>query len=137
MNAITKNIITMLLTVVMINLMFMNVKSDELFDRNNPMIEQGDTISCLRSMKVFVTVYRYKSGRSRTADGSVIRPNVKWCAVSRDILANNNLKFGDTLIYKDIGYAIRDLTHKRLRHTVDILMHSNKIFAETGVVYFK
>lgn len=86
-------------------------------------------------ISVFVTVYKYSTGRCITADGSVIRPGVMWCAVSPDMLKKHGLKFGDTIVYKDTKYAIHDLTHRRLKNTVDILVHDDSYFSESSTIY--
>ena len=94
-----------------------------------------EVIAIKKIISVFVTTYKYNKNTERTADGSVIKPGVLWCAVSPDMLKDHNLSFGDTMFYKEVGYAIHDLTNERLKKTVDILIHDNDIFAESSSIY--
>ena len=88
-----------------------------------------------KAINVFVTVYKYTKEQCLTADGSTIRPGVFWCAVSPDMLKKHDLSFGDTIVYKDVGYVIHDLTSERLKNTVDILIHDNDVFSESNLIY--
>jgi hypothetical protein len=86
---------------------------------------------------VTVTSYHAQRYKSKTADGSVISPGVMWCAISKDLMKRMGLQFGDTIYYNDVGYAVRDLTHDRMRNTVDILVHNREMILEKALVYFK
>ena len=100
-------------------------------------IYKGIDVSPKKILNVFVTVYKYTEENCVTADGSIIRPGVFWCAASPDLIKNHNLSFGDTIFYKDVGYALHDLTHKRLKSTIDILIHDHKVFSEFADIYIE
>ena len=65
-----------------------------------------------------------------TADGSKInlhhlkRGRIKWCAISRDLLYLFPKNKPKRVYKKKIGvYEVRDVTNKRFKHRVDILIH--------------
>jgi len=116
-------------------MLFMLLFSIDLYNGGRTVMPPDIIDMSKKEINVFVTTYKYSKERCTTADGSIIRPGVFWCAVSPDLLRDNDLNFGDTIIYKDIGYAIHDLTHERLRGTVDILIHDNNVFSESNKIY--
>lgn len=63
-----------------------------------------------------------------TADGSRIpdNVNVKWCAVSRDMLRDNIVSFGDTIVFNMTDYVVKDKMNERFRRKIDILQHESE-----------
>lgn len=77
-----------------------------------------------------------------TSDGSRINmrklknKKIRWCAISRDLLFLFPKNKTRRIWIEGYGvYEVRDVTHKRLRHTVDILLHpsDNKKICEQRV----
>ena len=65
-----------------------------------------------------------------TADGSKIdlhhlkRGNIKWCAISRDLLYLFPKNKPKRVHIEGFGvYEVRDVTNKRYKHRIDILIH--------------
>ena len=65
-----------------------------------------------------------------TADGSVInlsklkQNKIRWCAVSRDLLAFFPKNKPKRVWIEGYGvYEVHDVTNKRIKNTVDILLH--------------
>ena len=65
-----------------------------------------------------------------TADGSKInlhhlkRGRIKWCAVSRDLLYLFPKNKPKKVFIEGFGvYEVRDVTNKRYKHRIDILIH--------------
>ena len=65
-----------------------------------------------------------------TADGSKInlhhlkRGRIKWCAVSRDLLYLFPKNKPKRVFIEGFGvYEVRDVTNKRYKHRIDILIH--------------
>lgn len=90
-----------------------------------------------RQAVVKITSYHSGDFDTKTADGSVIIEGVRWCAVSRDLMDSLDIEFGDTLVFNDVGYAVKDNTHRRMRMTVDILVHDRSMMLEYDTVYVK
>ena len=85
-----------------------------------------------------VTITVYNEGR-QTADGSIIpwqkvkNGTIHWCAISPDLLKKNGgpYEFGDIIHIEgtedlDGDYVIHDLTSKRHRNWVDLLVPPSK-----------
>ena len=81
-----------------------------------------------------VTITVYNKGR-QTADGSIIpwqkvkNKTIRWCAISPNLLKKNGgpYEFGDTIHVEGTGnldgdYVIHDLTSKRHRNWIDLLV---------------
>lgn len=75
-----------------------------------------------------------------TSDGSVIdmrklkAKKLKWCAVSRDLLCLFKKDKPKRIWIEGHGiFEVRDVTHRRLKHTVDILQHPE----DTGDIFGK
>ena len=65
-----------------------------------------------------------------TADGSKInlhhlkRGNIKWCAISRDLLYLFPKNKPKRVFIEGFGvYEVKDIMHKRHKHRIDILIH--------------
>lgn len=65
-----------------------------------------------------------------TADGSKInlhhlkRGSIRWCAISRDLLYLFPKNKPKKVFIEGFGvYEVRDITNKRFKHRVDILVH--------------
>ena len=65
-----------------------------------------------------------------TADGSKInlhhlkRGRIKWCAISRDLLYLFPKNKPKRVFIEGFGvYEVRDVTNKRFKHRIDILIH--------------
>jgi 3D (Asp-Asp-Asp) domain-containing protein len=58
-----------------------------------------------------------------TASGQTVRVGI--IALSRDLEKEFNLKFGDMVELRGLGYfEFQDRMNKRMRHSVDIFMHN-------------
>ena len=85
-----------------------------------------------RSLPVSATVY-YPTGQPTYDGTAIIRkaiPHLAWCAISPDVLRKSGWHMGDTLLvsggqlpcyFKGL-YVLHDLTNRRLRNRVDILV---------------
>lgn len=104
-------------------------------DKTLVIVQKNEPV--LRSARVTITSYHAQKWQTKTADGSVITPGVMWCAISKDLMKSMDLQFGDTIYYNEVGYAVKDLTHNRLKNTVDILVHNREMILEKAMVYFK
>lgn len=103
------------------------------------------TLTCAaKSHKVKVTCYQpvvaqCNSNPMITADGSRINMNqlkagqVKWCAVSRDLL--KHYPYGSKIYIEGHGwYEVHDTCNKRFTNLVDILIHpTHKGFCKKDV----
>lgn len=126
---------------------------------NNPrlFIDGGFVSGVLRDagyIKVTATVYNPEEGQCdadplTTADGSKIdlaeleAGNIRWIAVSRDLLKEGNLHYGDVveIVSNDSTingrYEIRDTMNKRYREKIDILMPSGRRIGKWNVLIKK
>ena len=73
-----------------------------------------------------------------TADGSHVdlhklkRGKIRWCAVSRELLRHFPKDKPKRIWIEGYGvYEVRDVTHKRIKNTVDIMLHP----ADRQVIY--
>lgn len=96
---------------------------------------------------VTVTVYnpvkeQTDSSPLETADGSRInlskleRDKIRWVAVSRDLLKNNKLSYGDKIILKssnlpeelnDLVWEVRDTMNPKWKNRIDLLSLNRKL----------
>ena len=83
------------------------------------------TLTCYQPVKS-----QYNSEPLITADGSKInlhhlkRGRIKWCAVSRDLLYLFPKNKPKKVFIEGFGvYEVRDVTNKRYKHRIDILIH--------------
>ena len=95
------------------------------------------TIKCCAQTVTHVKLTCYQPVKSQcnnqpliTADGSKInlhhlkRGRIKWCAVSRDLLYLFPKNKPKRVFIEGFGvYEVRDVTNKRFKHRVDILIH--------------
>lgn len=62
-----------------------------------------------------------------TVDGSKIikGTTLNWCAVSHDILNEYGFNYGDTVLFDNKKYIIKDKMNSRFRKSIDILINDD------------
>lgn len=91
--------------------------------------------TCAQSFRVKLTGYHPVKSECDanpliTADGSHVdlrklkKGKIRWCAVSRELLRHFPKDKPKRIWIEDYGvYEVRDVTHKRIKNTVDIMLH--------------
>lgn len=99
--------------------------------------------TCAQSFRVKLTGYHPVKAECDanpliTADGSHVdlhklkRGKIRWCAVSRELLRHFPKDKPKRIWIEGYGvYEVRDVTHKRIKNTVDIMLHP----ADKQVIY--
>ena len=94
---------------------------------------------CRKTVDVSVSAYsmaeQYDSN-GKTASGMIPQPG--FIAISRDLVREHGLSFGDTVWIKGLGeYVVQDWTHLRKSNTVDIFMESYRKAKNFGIKKLK
>lgn len=118
-------------------MMFLSFFSLKSFTKENKGIITHVTITCYQPVKE-----QCDNNPLITADGSKInlsklkRGDIKWCAISRDLLWLFPKDKPKHVYIEGHGlYEVRDVMNKRFNHRLDILIHpeDNNIFKKENV----